>query len=249
MAGRRTYRTKAIVLDRTPLAEQDLILTLLGETGEELRAVAKGARKPGGRLAARSELFSELDLLLAHGKTLAIVSEASVVDAHPRLRGDLERVSAASAICEVARLTCFAEAEDPFLHPICIRALRACEQAEGQTTLDVVVAAYVLKVLAHGGWRPQLRSCVLCGDEDVSYLSVAAGGALCASCAKDVPGAEEISRTQLAWLQALISTTFDQLLEAHVDLSTSSWLVGFAHSWAATHLDARLRALEFYLSI
>ena len=46
MAGRRTKRTRALVLDTTKLGEQDLILTLLGETGVQLRAVAKGARKP-----------------------------------------------------------------------------------------------------------------------------------------------------------------------------------------------------------
>ena len=40
MAGRRTYRTSAIVLDRTKLAEQDLILTLLAASGAEVRAVA-----------------------------------------------------------------------------------------------------------------------------------------------------------------------------------------------------------------
>ena len=249
MAGRKTYRTKAIVLDRTALAEQDLILTLLGENGCELRAVAKGARKPGGRLAARSELFSEVDFLLAHGKSLDIVSEASVTNAHPRLRGDYERVSAASAVAEVARLTCFADAEDGFLYPLCARALRACEEADAQASLDLVVAAYVMKVLAHGGWRPQLEGCVLCGDDDVSFFSVAAGGALCSSCAKDVAGADEVSRSQLGWLKALIALTFDQLLEAQADIVTSSFLVGVAHRWAATHLDARLRALEFYLSV
>ncbi|MBQ9005380.1 MAG: recombination protein O N-terminal domain-containing protein, partial [Atopobiaceae bacterium] len=73
MPARKTYRTKAIILDRTPLAEQDLILTLLAESGEEVRAVAKGARKPGGRLAARSELFCETDFLLSRGRTLDMV--------------------------------------------------------------------------------------------------------------------------------------------------------------------------------
>ena len=53
MPGRKTTRLKAIVLDRTKLAEQDLILTMLSDSGEERRAVAKGARKPGGRFAAR----------------------------------------------------------------------------------------------------------------------------------------------------------------------------------------------------
>ena len=249
MPARKTYRSRAIVLDRTPLAEQDLILTMLGETGEELRAVAKGGRKPGGRLAARSELFGEVDVLLSRGRSLDIVSEATVVDAHAGIRGSLERVSAASAICEVARLTCFADAPDPFLHPICSRALRACEEAPDQGCLDLVVAAYVLKVLAHAGWRPQLDTCVLCDDAEAAFVSAQMGGALCHSCAKDVPDAEEVGASQLAWLSALVGLTFDALLGEQPDLQTSTWLVGFAHRWATTHLDARLRAMEFLLSL
>ena len=77
MAGRRTHRTRGIVLDHVKLGEQDLIVTLLTANGAQARAVAKGARKPGGRLAARVELFSETDFLLASGRNLDIVSEAT----------------------------------------------------------------------------------------------------------------------------------------------------------------------------
>lgn len=249
MARGRARRVRAIVLDRTKLSEQDLIITLLGESGEELRAVAKGARKPGSRLASRTELFCEDDLLLAQGRTLDIVSEATTIDAHAGIRGELERVSAASAICEVARHSCFAEVEDPFLYAICSRALRACEEADNQAHLDVVVAAYVMKVLAHGGWRPELSVCVMCGDEDVSRVSVAAGGVLCASCAKDVADVEEVERAHVGWMSALIGSKFDTLLACPVDPMTAGWLAAFAHRWAATHLDGRLRAMEFYLSV
>ena len=245
--GRRTFRARAIVLDRTKLGEQDLILTLLASDGTQLRAVAKGARKPGGRLAARAELFSEDDFLLAKGRSLDVVSEASLVDPHARLRGDYERVSAASAVAEVARLTCYEDAADPFLHPVCSRALRACEDAADQPHLDLVVAAYVMKVLAHGGWRPELTGCAACGDEAVSFFSAAAGGVLCSSCAREVAGAQEVSPSQLAWLRALIGLTFDELLAAEVDAATAVFLLGVAHVWAATHLDARLRAMEFCL--
>ena len=48
MAGSRTYRTKVLVLDKTKLKETDLILTMLDERGRQVRAVAKGARKPVG---------------------------------------------------------------------------------------------------------------------------------------------------------------------------------------------------------
>lgn len=249
MAGRRTYHVRTVVLDRTKLGETDLILTLLAQDGRQLRCVAKGARKPGGRLAARVELFCECDLLVACGRSLDVVGEAGLVDAHPALRGDLERVSAASAVCEVARLTCYEDAEDPFLYAICARALRACEEAPDRAHLDLVVAAYALKVCAHGGWRPELSCCCACGDPAPTRLSALAGGLLCESCAKDVPGAEPVSPSRLAWLRALLASTFDELLAAPADDACAVWLLGQAHVWCATHLDARLRAMEFALSV
>ena len=245
--GRRSYRARAVVLDRTKLGETDLILTLLAQDGRQLRAVAKGARRPGGRLAARVELFCETDFLLARGRSLDVVSEASLAEPHAGLRGDFERVSAASAVAEVARLTCYEDAPDGFLYPICARALRACEEAADRAHLDLVAAAYVWKALAHGGWRPELSSCCACGDAEVTYFSPAAGGVLCASCAHEVAGAEPVSADGLAWLRALLALTFDELLAPPVDPATALWALGRAHAWAATHLDARLRATEFLI--
>lgn len=249
MAGRRTYRTRAIVLDRTKLGEQDLILSLLTEDGSAVRAVAKGGRKPGGRLAARVELFSQTDFLIAAGRSLDVISEASLANPHARLRGEYERVAAASAVAEVARLTCFEDAPDRFLFPICARALEACEQAQDQPHLDLVVSAYVMKVLAHGGWRPELDGCCACGDEAMTFFSSAAGGALCSSCAREVAGAQPVGAGQLAWLRALIACTFDELLGGEIEAETAVFLLGTAHSWAATHLDARLRAMEFLAGV
>ena len=178
-----------------------------------------------------------------------MVSEAALIDAHPRLRGDFDRVAAASAVAEVARLTCFEDAPDGFLHPICSRALTACEQAADRAHLDLVVAAHAWKVLAHGGWRPELDACCACGDADVTFFSPAAGGALCESCAREVAGAQSLPAGQLAWLRALIACTFDELLAAAIDAETSVSLLGVVHSWAATHLDARLRAMEFLAGV
>lgn len=242
-------RLRAIVLGRTKLSEQDLILTLLSEDGSQVRAVAKGARKPGGRLASRSELFSEVDLLISQGRSLGIVSEATLVDPHVGIRGDLDRYSAASAIVQVARLTCFEEVNDPFLYPILARTLRACEEAQDRAHLDLVVAAYAFKVLSHAGWRPELESCIACGDPAVAYYSALAGGLLCASCAKDVEGVTELSTTEVAWLRAMIGLTFDQLLESSIDVGLAALLVSLAHSWCAVHLDARLKAFEYLLSV
>lgn len=247
--GRRSERYRAIVLGRTKLAEQDLILTMLASDGTQLRAVAKGARKPGGRLASRAELFCEIDVLISLGRGLGIVSEAALVEPHAHLRGDLDRVSAASAMAEVARLTCFEGIEDGYLYALLSRALTAAEQASDQAHLDLVVAAYALKVLSHAGWRPELDACMACGDAAISHFSALGGGVLCASCAKDVAGVVELDANGVAWLRALIGLTFDELLAADLDRETGATLLSLVHLWCAAHLDARLRAFEFLLSL
>ena len=113
MAGSRTYRTKVLVLDKTKLKETDLILTMLDERGRQVRAVAKGARKPGGRLAARCELFCTVDMLLAHGRSLDVVSQAELMEAPLGAAPDYETTCAASAIAEVARVCSFEDGGDP----------------------------------------------------------------------------------------------------------------------------------------
>ena len=96
---------------------------MLDERGRQVRAVAKGARKPGGRLAARCELFCTVDMLLAHGRSLDVVSQAELMEAPLGAAPDYEATCAASVIAEVARVCSFEDAEDPFTFAITQRAL------------------------------------------------------------------------------------------------------------------------------
>ena len=148
MAGSRTYRTKASVLDNTKLKETDLILTLVGGDGRQIRAVAKGARKPGGRLAARCELFCEVDLLLAHGRSLDIVSQAELVSVPLGSQPSYELLMSASAVAEVARHCTYEDARDPFVYAITKAVLTHLPPLDA-AHLDLVVAAYVFKLLSH----------------------------------------------------------------------------------------------------
>lgn len=247
MAGSRTYRTKALVLDKTKLKETDLILTLVDERGRQVRAVAKGARKPGGRLAARCELFCTVDLLLAHGRSLDIVSQAELVAAPLGSTPTYEETCAASAVAEVARCCSFEDAEDPFLFAITKRTFVLVGSGLDGGYLDLLVAAFTFKLLSHVGYRPDFSACVFCGDPMLSHFSPRAGGLLCGSCASTVPGAELVSTGEVAWLRSLMASTFDVLLAAPIDGHTAAFLLGLAHIWAATHLDQRLRAMEFLL--
>lgn len=245
MAAPRTLHTKAIVLDTTKLAEQDLIITAIAADGQMRRAVAKGARKPGGRLASRCDLFCESDLLLAQGRgPLMIVSEASLIDPHLKLREDYAKCAAASAAAELAEKSCFEDMPDPFLHAILSAALTALEAADAAHE-SLIVAAYGMKVLAHEGWRPELESCLACQDPHPTFFSAKAGGMLCSSCAREIAGAHEVAPAEILWLKALIGETFQGLLAEAIDAAEAARLLALSHEWCQTHLEARLRAWEF----
>ena len=247
MAGSRTYRISCIVLDKTKLKETDLILTMLAKDGRQIRAVAKGARKPGSRTAARCEVGCIVDLLLAHGRALDVVSQAELLEAPLGSAPDYELLCSAAAVLEVARYCCFEDASDPFCYPITAKALEVLGSSLDGPHLDLIVAAYTFKLLSHIGYRPDFSACVACGDEAVSYFSAQAGGVLCASCAATIAGAEEIASNEVRWLRSLISLRFDQLATTPIDMHAATFLLSLSHTWAATHLDARLRAFEFLL--
>lgn len=248
MAGKGTYRAVCIVLDKTKLGERDLILTLLADSGRQVRAVAKGARRPGSTLAARCELFCEVDLLLARGRNLDVISQAELVEAPLGASPSYELVAAASAVAETAERSSFEDADDPFVHDITRAALRKLPGLD-EAHRELIVAAYVLKLLSHLGYRPELSCCVLCGDPRPTSFSAQAGGLVCASCASTVPGSQTLGPDQDAWLRALIGLTFDELADAAIEPARAHDLLSLAHTWAATHLETRLRSLEFLLGI
>lgn len=247
MGSSRTYRTHVIVLDKVKLKETDLILTLLSESGKQIRAVGKGARKPGSRLAARCELFCLSDLLLAHGRSLDVVSQAELLEAPLGVDVDYDLISAASGVAEVAKHCSYEDVEDPFVFQITKRALEIIGSGLDSAHLDLIVAAYVFKLLSHVGYRPDFSGCVACGDEQCSFFSAQAGGLLCASCAASVPGAERVDSATVGWLRAIMALRFDELAAAAIEPAEAVLLLAHAHVWAATHLDSRLRALEFML--
>lgn len=236
------------MLDRTKLGEQDLILTLLAEDGSERRAVAKGARKPGSRLAGRTELYSEADFLLAPGRTLFVVQEAALVEEWRGLRDDIVRLSAAACVAKVAQLMAMPDFEDAIAFLLCRRSLAALAQSRDIDHLRLCVAAYVMKALTSQGWRPELSLCVACGSPDIAWVSVEAGGALC-DAHRDLYESQPMDERYRAWLEALLGLTFDRLLAAAIDTAMARRLYHFATSWAQTQLDSRIKAFEIFESL
>lgn len=245
-----TYRARVIVLKKTKLGESDLILAMLAEDGSQIRAVAKGARKPASQFASRLELYSVADILLAKGKNLDIIKEARLVKGFGRLRASMEHVAGASCISELLDRVTQLGLENGRLFALTEAALDHLDRAD-VGVVPSLVAADLLKAMAFVGFRPSLAVCACCG-KDVNLaqagsmvpVSYREGGSLCPSCARSYE-AVRLRSEVCAWANVLLVSTFDEVDALDLDLSTSFSVLQLCQGWIREHAGANLKSLHF----
>lgn len=178
----RTYRTSGVVLRQYPLGEADRIVSILTPDLGKVRAVAKGVRRPNGRLRGHLDLTNVIDFAAAYGRNLDVITEAALRDDHPDSRMDLTRLSHSIYVCEIADLFSQERSPSRALFLLVKETLEALGEADDPW---LVGRWYEQRVLDVTGFRPQLEHCVECdstlepGDH---VMDLAAGGVLCPQC-------------------------------------------------------------------
>ncbi|MGZ4619259.1 MAG: DNA repair protein RecO, partial [Frankiaceae bacterium] len=157
------YRDEAVVLRTYKLGEADRIVTLLTRRCGRVRAVAKGVRRTRSRFGARLEPATHVDVQLAEGRSLDVVTQVdSLAPFGARLAGDYPRHTVAAAMLEAAeRLT--AEERQPALRLflLLVGGLKALTECEHDPPL--VLDAFLLRALSLAGYAMSLDSCARCG--------------------------------------------------------------------------------------
>lgn len=198
------YRDEAIVLRTQKLGEADRIITLLTRSSGRVRAVAKGVRRTTSRFGSRLEPFTHVDLQLAEGRSLDVVTQAVTLDPFAgRIGGDYERYTAGTVMLETAQRL-VVEDKEPALQQflLLVGALRAmCDTGRRPGS---VLDSFLLRSLAVAGYAPSFDACARCGVSGAHRsFSPAAGGMLCSTCR--VPGTMNPSPETVVLLGALLA--------------------------------------------
>ena len=245
MARVRTYRAEALVLRRSDFGEADRLLTLLTRDQGKLRAIAKGARRPTSRHSGNLEPFVHVQLLLARGRELEIVTQSQLLHAHRRLREDLLAASHAYYLAEVT--DALLESDDPAARPFAL-LLAAFEALDSGADPTLLAAHYLLQLLDALGFRPELFACLGCGatlQPRVNYLNLTLGGALCPDCGPRQIGAQAVSVDVLKIMRHLQKTETLGGLSVPLPPGLAEQVDRQVRAFAEHHLDRRLRSPEF----
>ena len=236
------YRDEAVVLRTHKLGEADRIITLLTRQHGMVRAVAKGVRKTTSRWGSRLEPFTHVDLQLAEGRSLDIITQAETLSPFGAGLGhDYARYTAGSVMLETAdRLV--TEERQPSVQQflLLVGGLRA--MTAGEHPPSQVLDSYLLRSLAVSGYAPSFDHCARCGDAGPHrWFNPSAGGVLCGDCR--LPGSAGPAAETLAVLGALLAGDWPVVHAAEPrHLKEASGLVAAYLAW---HLERGLRSLQY----
>ncbi|WP_026162289.1 DNA repair protein RecO [Corynebacterium ulceribovis] len=179
----RGYRDRALVVRRYQLGEADRILVLLTQDHGLVRAVAKGVRRTRSRFGSRLDPFTDIDVQLYPGRSLATITQADTVETWAAaIVDDYPKYTAACAVLESAERFA-AEVHGPQHELWQLTRAALAEIARTIRMPALVLDSYLLKAMGLAGWQPSLVDCSQCGAPGPhTAFHAPSGGAVCVQC-------------------------------------------------------------------
>jgi len=240
-----SYRTQAIVLGHIEFGEADRILKLFTMEKGKITAIAKGVRKIRSRKAGHLEPFTRVNLFLAKGRNLDIITQAETVDAYVGLREDLQSVAFASYVVEVVDRFTYEEGQNVGIFRLLANTLSRLEE---QPNVETVVHYYEIRLLDLLGFRPQLFTCVDCEreiqDED-QYFSPLVGGVVCPQCGGGRSEAWAIQKDVLRYMRHLQRSKWNQVKDVVIPREIERGLEDLIQRYLTYLLERKLNSPDF----
>jgi DNA repair protein RecO (recombination protein O) len=241
----RSQRVEAIVLRHSDWGEADRMLWLFTREIGKVQAIAKGVRKTRSRKSGHLEPFTRVELLLASGRDIPIVTQAEAKDAFLTLREDLVRVGYASYVVELLDRFTYEEGENIALYRLLSETLSRLN-IESQPAF--AVRYYEVRLLDLVGFRPQLFKCAICGEDilpEDQYFSFEKGGAICPRCGVNEVSARQVSMPALKILRHFQRSKYTEAQRARLSSSVDQELEDLMGNYLTYLLERGLNSPSF----
>lgn len=179
-----TYNLQAIILKRRPFREADLKITLFTKERGKIDLVARGGKKEGSKLSAHVEPLNFSTVMAVKGKQFDYVGSAICKNSFLNIKNDLEKIKyACQAVKVFNKLIKEEEKENSaLLYDLLNNYLNTVNKNNLDNQLFYYI--FILKLLSELGYRPELNSCIGCGDSgiELDFFDYSKGGLVCGKC-------------------------------------------------------------------
>lgn len=173
-----------LVLKECAVGESDKLLTVLTLERGKVCLSAKGVRSPKSKNMAlcRTFIYANFEYYEKNGRYW--LASGAINNSFFGKNADIEALSLASYIVDVANELSGEEAPDEILLRVVLNTLYAIEKK--LRPLELIKGAFEFFVSSHAGFKPDLHGCQSCGlVEGTSFcLDVMNGSLVCSECLK-----------------------------------------------------------------
>ncbi len=204
-----TYKTKGIILKRINLNEADRILTIYTQDRGKIKVIAKGIRKMLSKMAGHLEPFCLVDLNIAEGRNLDIVTDVQTIKCFIKLRDNLKTTNSAYYLAEIIEKIIHENESHPEIFDLLENSLEKLNSAQEK----LLLAYFEINFLAEIGYRPELYKCLSCNKKisaGGNSFDFESGGLICKNCSKTA-ASMEISDSAIKIMRILLSRPVDSI--------------------------------------
>lgn len=241
--------TRGLVLREVNYKESDKILTVLAEGQGKRTVKAQGCRRKNSPLAASAQLLVFSDMTLFDYQDRWAIKEAATVEEFRGVRGDLLKLALGSYFAEVGEAVSEEGIETPGLLSLILNSLYALDKLD--RPLEVVKAAFEMKLCCLAGYEPLLDGCAVCGEETPAEprLNLSEGVLHCGKCRGELEDqgiSMPLDGASLAALRHIAYGDPKRLFSFRIPDGSMALLSGAAESFLLTQLERGFRTLDFY---
>lgn len=242
---RGRHRVEAVVLNRTPYGEADLIVSFFTREHGKVRGLAKHGRKSRKRFGnvLSSPALVELAFTHSTNRDLVRLEEGDLLRSFDGLAQDVHRLALAGQMLELVDAFCALHDPTPTAMDLLLWGLNRLDQGIRPSETQFV---FRLRMLGLAGFGPNMEACPVCGrTPDLAGpvdLKPDQGGLVCRACR---PGGFPVSPGSLKLMRMVQSLETAKLDRIRVSPATEAEVDPFLMAFIRHTLGRELKTAKF----
>lgn len=252
----KTYNTTGIVLRRGDYREDDRMFIVYTKEYGKIEVVAKGTKKIVSKLNPHLEPLNEVALMVAHGKGFDKLANAIAVERFGHIKSNVDEhgLGVAQYMLEVTEKMVQSRYRDERLYELLREGIHALHQRTekgiDQMTTLFFAHVYILKLLDHLGYRPELKRCGECNRGIIfprMMYDFMRGSLVCEECKHItlIHSHYEISDSVIKILNTVLDETFQTLDNYRFNERDSHEFNVIVHSLLQYQYDRPIKTWEY----
>ncbi len=245
----RAFRVEAVIIRHQEWGEADRLIVLFSRERGKLRAIAKGSRKSRSRKAGHLEPFNRVQLLLAQGRDLPLITQAETIGTSISFQDDLLLMGYAAYVLELLDRFTIEEEPNPSLYQLLVETFERLRQNQDPL---FELRYFEVKLLDEVGFRPELFHCVVCNEgiqPQDQFFSCELGGVVCPNCAIHPRSLLPITLSALRYLRHLQRSPYTEARRAKIPLPVEKEMEAIMQRYLQAILERALNTPKFIRSI